>query len=55
MMHELLLAESTYRQMEVESKLFPNIRYVTINDAGEIIVEMVTTLKKPISLSTWLG
>lgn len=36
MMHELLLAESTYRQMEVESKLFPNIRYVTINDAGEI-------------------
>ena len=36
MMHELLLAESTYRQMEVESRLFPDIRYVTINDAGEI-------------------
>lgn len=35
-MHELLLAESTYRQMEVESKLLPDIRYVTINEAGEI-------------------
>ena len=35
-MHELLLAESTYRQMELESMLFPDIRYVTINEAGEI-------------------
>ena len=35
-MHELLLAESTYRQMEEESILIPDIRYVTINEAGEI-------------------
>ncbi len=36
MMHELLLAESTYRQMKEESRLYPDIRYVTINDAGQI-------------------
>lgn len=35
-MHELLLAESTYRQMELESKLLPDLQYVTINEAGEI-------------------
>jgi len=35
-MHELLLAESTYQQIKLESKLLPDIRYVTINEGGEI-------------------
>jgi phosphoglycerate dehydrogenase-like enzyme len=35
-MHELLLAESIYQQMELESKLLPDVQYVTINEAGEI-------------------
>jgi phosphoglycerate dehydrogenase-like enzyme len=34
-MHELLLAESTYQQMKLESKLLPDVQYVTINEAGE--------------------
>ena len=36
MKHQLLLAETTYRQMQLESRLHPDIRYVTINDSGEI-------------------
>jgi phosphoglycerate dehydrogenase-like enzyme len=35
-MHELLLAESTYQQMKLESKLLPDVHYVTINEGGEI-------------------
>jgi glyoxylate/hydroxypyruvate reductase A len=35
-MHELLLAESTYEQIKLESKLLPDVHYVTINEAGGI-------------------
>ena len=35
-MNELLLAESTYQQMEVESALLPDVHYITINGAGEL-------------------
>ena len=35
-MNELLLAESTYQQMGLESALLPDVHYITINGAGEL-------------------